>query len=226
MTLTPAYEDTQVRLFQGDARVVLPTLVGTLDVTRTVVITDPVWPNMPKGMFPGCEDTLGLFTDAASHFPALARRVCVVLGCMSDPRFLSSVPAVLPFVRACWLRYALPSNSGTVLNGSDVAYIFGSRRAENGKTLLSGEKTSARSTRHVRPWHPCPRNMDHALWLVGTFTAEGDTILDPFAGSGVFLEAAKRLGRKAVGVEINPSYVSRIPSMLRQDTLDLALGGC
>ncbi len=43
-------------------------------------------------------------------------------------------------------------------------------------------------------------------WFIKLFTDEGDTVLDPFAGSGTTLEAAKELRRNTVGIEILPEY--------------------
>jgi len=42
----------------------------------------------------------------------------------------------------------------------------------------------------------------------------GDVILDPFAGSGTTLKVALELGRKAIGIELNPKYIM----MIRQRT--------
>jgi DNA modification methylase len=39
---------------------------------------------------------------------------------------------------------------------------------------------------------------------------KGGTVLDPFAGSGTVLAVAVRLGRDAVGCELNPEYVKLI----------------
>ena len=43
-------------------------------------------------------------------------------------------------------------------------------------------------------------------WFIQLFTREGDVVLDPFAGSGTTCEAAFRLGRRSVGIEIKREY--------------------
>ena len=48
---------------------------------------------------------------------------------------------------------------------------------------------------------------------------EGDTVLDPFMGSGTTAYVAQELGREWVGIELNPKYVEIIKRKTAQNTL-------
>jgi len=58
--------------------------------------------------------------------------------------------------------------------------------------------------------HPTPKPIKLLELILRKFTYEGETILDPFAGSGSTLRACKELGRKAVGIEIEQEYCNII----------------
>jgi len=59
------------------------------------------------------------------------------------------------------------------------------------------------STRH----HPAPFPVELAYRLIRMFSFAGDTVLDPFLGSGTTTEAAIRAGRNSIGVECEPAYI-------------------
>lgn len=216
------WADDGVGVVLGDARRVLPQL--ELDPARTVIITDPVWPNAPEGLF-GVEDPAALFLEVAGLFPRAARRAVVQLGCTSDPRILSGMPAALPFVRVCWLRYAVPSYLGTVLGSGDVAYVFGSHEPPAGRKLLGGECTSNHPTGREVLWHPTPRKLEHVRWLVEQCTRPDDLVLDPFAGSGTTLLAAREAGRRTLGIEQDPAFVDGIRRRVSEQRRLFAAGG-
>ncbi len=62
--------------------------------------------------------------------------------------------------------------------------------------------------------HPCPIPYELAERLVLLSSKPGDTIIDPFAGSGTILLAAKNLGRNYIGFEIDKTYYEYAKSIL------------
>jgi len=54
--------------------------------------------------------------------------------------------------------------------------------------------------------HPTEKPLSLMLELVTDFTSENHVILDPFCGSGTTCVAAKKLGRRYIGIEIDPKY--------------------
>jgi site-specific DNA-methyltransferase (adenine-specific)/site-specific DNA-methyltransferase (cytosine-N4-specific) len=53
-------------------------------------------------------------------------------------------------------------------------------------------------------------------WFIKLFTEEGDTVLDPFMGSGTTLRVAKRLRRNSIGIDIVPEYYEMVKKELME----------
>ena len=65
--------------------------------------------------------------------------------------------------------------------------------------------------------HPAPYPIEIPERLIRMFSFAGDTVLDPFAGTGTTLLAATRWGRNAIGVEIDPDYAGLAAKRLGAD---------
>src|SRR5205085_1447725 len=57
-----------------------------------------------------------------------------------------------------------------------------------------------------RVGHPAPFPEELPRRLIKLYSYPGDLVLDPFLGSGTTLTAAAKLGRRGIGVEINPRF--------------------
>lgn len=69
--------------------------------------------------------------------------------------------------------------------------------------------------------HPTQKPVELAGYLLRTYSESKNTILDPFMGSGTTLRAAKDLGRKAIGIEIEERYCEIAANRLAQEVLQL-----
>jgi hypothetical protein len=81
-----------------------------------------------------------------------------------------------------------------------------------------------RSTAQAEPsLHPCPKPLEWMTWLVGLASREGETVLDPFMGSGTTGVACVELGRRFIGIEQDQTYFQlaceRIEAAVRQGQL-------
>lgn len=214
--ITPMKERAiAVDVIVGDAREKVAALPsGSIDC----VITDPVWPNAPDGMFL-VENPWALLNDTLYALPVGVKRIAIIMRSDSDPRFLSAVPAYRwPFFHMAWMQYALPSRVGRKLGGNEVVYCFGEPpQPRAGRHLIPGMcSVKAQPACRGNP-HPCPRSQIHMEWLVDCWSEPGETILDPFAGSGtVGLAAINAVPqRSAILIEINTEYAEMARQRIR-----------
>ena len=68
------------------------------------------------------------------------------------------------------------------------------------------------------------RNKNHSAvfpeklpeWFIKLFTREGDVVLDPFMGSGTTVVVAQKMGRRAIGIDIQPEYYQMVKNRLEK----------
>jgi DNA modification methylase len=223
--IKPVYDHAGIQIYLGDCREILPQIPKV-----DLVLTDP-----PYGVDMGGKDyeqgsQHGLvrekyesYSDTYDNFlssiiPGLsmaiskAERSMVFMSShrLQDlPRFqsLGGIYNSSACARDCWgfttfLPIALYGKDPTIANGS------------RSKVLVSNVTTEKNG-------HPCPKPIKWMTWCVNRGSEEGQTILDPFMGSGTTLRAAKDLGRKAIGIEIEPKYVEIAIKRLSQEVLSL-----
>lgn len=193
-----------VRILTGDAREILPTLPAD---AAQAVITDPVWPNCPEGLLPGWNRAGDLLAETLDLLPAGVRRLVIILRSDCDPRFLAAVPSRWPFFNAHWLQYAMPGYMGRKLGGNEIAYAFGEPiERREGQMVIPSVAPKAQPGSRKANGHPCSRALSHMEWLVRWWSDPGETILDPFAGSGTVGLAADRLQRDALLIEVQEEW--------------------
>jgi site-specific DNA-methyltransferase (adenine-specific) len=192
----------RAQIITGDCREILPTIEHA-----DAVITDPVWPNCPPDLLIGSDRPTELFAEAMALLPASTKRLVVILRSDSDPRFLQAIPSRWNFVCVQALAYAVPMYLGRVLGGTELAYCFGEPISfRKGRQVIPMWGPKAQPRDRPPNGHPCSRARVHMEWLVDWWSEPGETVLDPFCGSGTIPLAAESLHRTGIGIEIEPRY--------------------
>lgn len=105
-------------------------------------------------------------------------------------------------------------------SADEEIYILGTGFIKSSPPQRSVIRTTEhRSVATAQAGHPTPKPVDLMELLIARCPA--GTIADPFAGSGATLVAAKNLGRKVIGVEIEEKYCELVAKRCSQDLLEL-----
>jgi len=192
----------EATLYLGDCREILPTL-GKVDA----VITDPPYGiGRDKGMGGGGRGLAGkrisTTYDGAWDMERPSRATFdLVLGA-ADRHIIwggNYFSDYLP-VSAKWLWWdklqTMPSYSDGEMAWTSLDGTSTKKFVYSGNGLLAREKDRE---------HPTQKPVQLILWCLG-FLPDCQTVLDPFMGSGTTGVACAKLGRRFVGIEIEPKY--------------------
>lgn len=224
------YEDESVRLYHGDCLQIDAWLEAD------VLVTDPPYGrNWRQGAIDGrgngrrpsdaseandgiANDTDTTVRDAALDAWGLA--AAIVFG---------DLMLAPPVCTRQVLAFRKPSSAG--VRGAtagrrrdlEAVYLIGSWPSGIGGTtsLLETRTANVATGPAARYGHPHSKPVDLMEELLSMTTG---VVADPFAGSGSTLVAAKQLGRKAIGVELEERYCEVIAKRLAQGVLDFGEG--
>lgn len=230
--LKPYYEDESVAIYNADCRDVLPTL-DKVDL----VLTDPPYGEVTHK---GARTRTGLngsaenesLVDFDSVTPDYLRSVFESVNCggwwVSTMEWThlanleQSPPSGWKFVRmGIWVKpNGAPQFTGDrPAQGWEAVGIF--HPSETPMTWNGGGRRAVWTENAVSGDHPTEKPSGLFNSLCALFSDSGDTILDPFMGSGTTLRAAKDLNRKAIGIEIDERYCEIAANRMAQLVMSL-----
>lgn len=208
-----------VTLYHGDCLEVLKTLdAGSVDA----VVTDP-----PYGM--GKYNKFGSRDKAAAATPY---RPIIGDDEDFDPAPFLGFPTVVLF-GANWYAPRLPASGGWI--------VWDKKDGGNSDDFSDGEMAWVKGSNVMRIIHHKWRGMIRASevgqprlhstqkpvwvmkWIIENYTQPGDTILDPFMGSGTTGVAAVKTGRNFIGIEIDRGYFDIAQRRIEEAQMQLPL---
>ena len=213
----PYYQDDAVTIYHGDSRAILPTL------RFDAVITDP-----PYGV-----NLNTSFRAAGRSNLAAANDYAPVAGDSEpfEPGYLLRYEQAILWganyyadklpARGSWLvsdkREGVGFNDQADAELAWVNGVSGTVPRLFAHRWMGMVKASERGEKRV---HPTQKPVALMKWCLGFFP-DAETVCDPFMGSGSTLRAAKDLGRKAIGIELEERYCEIAAQRCAQDVLDL-----
>jgi site-specific DNA-methyltransferase (adenine-specific) len=205
--MTPYYEDSKsgITIYHGDAREIVPA-IGRVDL----VLTDPPYGLGDKLTGGSWGRRIGEATkwdSLVDGVPALVKRGtnAIVWGGNYYP---------FPESR-CWLVW-IKRDAVPTISSAELAWTSFDACTKFFDCTIA-------DTNGERNGHPTMKPLKLMSWCIAKASDLGaaQTILDPFMGSGTTLVAAKQLGRKAIGIELEERYCEIAVKRLQQEYLPL-----
>jgi site-specific DNA-methyltransferase (adenine-specific) len=228
----PYYSDENVTIFHGDCRQIIP------DLQRAdVLISDPPYSKATHANVKTWNDAPDSTSDTSRviDFDGIDGSGLREVFDLADPLRWSVF--FCDNVLAAELMQNPPSRTGFVrqsvwVKPRGAPQLTGDRPAMWWESIMAfhpkGKKQWNGGGNHGNYFHDTDRETNHPTSkplaivrdLVVRFSNEGETILDPFMGSGTTLRAAKDLGRKAIGIELDEKYCEIAATRMGQGVLD------
>lgn len=233
------YEDSHVTLYHGDA---FEFMASMGDQTVDAVITDPPYTERTHSKARSRSHKNGSKDVIKNGVPAFAaitdddlREIMSKLGRVTK----SWVVSTLDYKHAFEFDVDPPEGLkvqrlGVWVKKAPTPQLTGDRPAQGWEAIAYMHRAKGRSKwngggLHGNYYldtdraagHPTAKPQSMIQDIVRKFSNRGDTILDPFAGSGTTLRAAVDEGRRAIGVELEERYCEIIARRLDQGVLDL-----
>lgn len=223
--MEPYYEHDGIVIYHGDCREILPNL-DPVDL----VLTDPPW-----GLEGGRGNGENVRKRGKMNYKITANWEdtplyveTVIIPSLKMALTMAKRGIVTPGNRCLWL-YPKPVVMGAFFNPSStgwsewgintlspILYYGKDPRQGNKGTSPTGKKVIEAAPKNG---HPCPKPYNAWKWLLNKGSFPGETVLDICTGSGQTLIAAKELGRKAIGIEIEEEYCEISANGLSQEVL-------